>query len=234
VIVLSNNSAIIPPTVVEKLASIYLDGQFTDTAAKPKVDMASIPAGSPIAETDAARYAGIFTNADLGLTFKMNTKEGKLVHTGLAKSELPVMRTTEGHLVMVEGESRYEMIPAVDTNGAVSQMKLRRSNGQADTFVRVRAAFDSPEKLAEYIGTYYSEEFDAAYSISRKGNGFIVHITDTFEAPLAPAYEDVFTTANGQINLVFTRDDKGKISGFVFNSALDDREVKGIVFKRTS
>ena len=47
VIVLSNNSAIIPPTVVEKLAGIYLEGQFTDTAATPKVDIASMSAGSP-------------------------------------------------------------------------------------------------------------------------------------------------------------------------------------------
>ena len=44
-------------------------------------------------------------------------------------------------------------------------------------------------------------------------------------------YADVFTTANGQISLSFTRDDKGKIAGFVFNSALDDRETKGIIFK---
>jgi CubicO group peptidase (beta-lactamase class C family) len=234
VIVLSNNSAIIPPTVVEKVASIYLEGQFTDTAAKPKVDTASLPAGSPIAEPDAARYAGIFANPDLGLTFKMNLKDGKLVHSGLAKSELPVMRTAEGHLVMVEGDSRYEMIPVVDTNGSVSQFKLPRNNGQADMFVRVKAPFDSPEKLNEYVGTYYSEEFDASYGITRKGNGFVVHITDGFEAPLTPAYEDVFTTAEGQINLVFTRDDKGKISSFVFNSALGEREVKGIVFKRTA
>ena len=87
------------------------------------------------------------------------------------------------------------MIPVADTGGAVSQIKLPRSNGQADTFVRVKAPFDSAEKLAEYGGTYYSEEFDKTYEISRKGNGFIVHITDTFQAPLTPAYEDVFTTA---------------------------------------
>ena len=59
-----------------------------------------------------------------------------------------------------------------------------------------------------------------------------MQLGDSFEAPLTAAYEDVFTTANGQINLVFTRDDKRKITGFVFNSALDDREVKGVVFKR--
>ena len=124
VIVLSNNSAIIPPTVVEKVANIYLEKQFTETPTTPKVDIASLPAGSPIAEADATRYAGIFTNTDLGQTFKMTIKDGKLVHTGLAKGELPVTRTADGHLVMVEGESRYEMIPVVDASGSVSQRSL--------------------------------------------------------------------------------------------------------------
>ncbi|HEX6126584.1 MAG TPA: serine hydrolase [Pyrinomonadaceae bacterium] len=235
VIVLSNNSTIIPPTVVEKIAGIYLEGQFTDNAEKPKVDIASMLPGIPIAEEDAARYAGIFTNHDLGLTFRMNMKDGKLVHTGLAKGELPVMRTADGRLVMVEGESRYEMIPVTDKSGAVWQMKLPKSNGQADMFVRVKAASDSPERLTEYFGTYYGEEFDANYTIAPKGKGFTLHIGDFgFEVPITPAYEDVFTTANGQIRLVFTRDDKGKITGFVFNSALDEREVKGVVFKRTT
>ena len=36
----------------------------------------------------------------------------------------------------------------------------------------------------------------------------------------------------GEINLSFTRDAQGKITGFVFNSAGEEREVKGITFKR--
>ena len=57
-------------------------------------------------------------------------------------------------------------------------------------------------------------------------------IGENFETPLTAAYADFFTTAGGQINFSFTRDDKGKIAGFVFNSALDERDFKGITFKR--
>jgi hypothetical protein len=73
---------------------------------------------------------------------------------------------------------------------------------------------------------------DADYKILLKGNNLVLPIGESLVAPLTAAYADVFTTANGQINLSFTRDDKGKIAGFVFNSAVDDREVKGIAFKR--
>jgi hypothetical protein len=91
---------------------------------------------------------------------------------------------------------------------------------------------DSPQQLSEYAGTYYSDEFNADYKISLKGNNLSLQVSETLNPTLTAAYADVFTTAGGQINLSFTRDDKGKIAGFVFNSAVDEREVKGIVFKR--
>ena len=232
-IALCNNSAILPHSIIEKLADIYLEGQFPAAAPKgSKVDIASLPAGTPIPESEAARYAGIFVNTDIYLNFKLNMREGKLFMSGLAKGELPVTRTAEGHLVMVEGDSRYEMVPVLDKAGAVSEIKLPRSSGQADVFVRVTAPFDLPEKLAEYAGMYHSEEFNNDFVIGRAGDKFTLRISESFEAPLAAAYEDVFTTANGQISLVFARGDNGKITGFVFNAGLDGREVKGVVFKR--
>jgi CubicO group peptidase (beta-lactamase class C family) len=232
-IALCNNSAILPHLIIEKLADIYLDGQFPAAAAKSsKVDIASLPAGTPIPETEAVRYAGIFVNTDIYSNFRLSMREGKLFMSGLAKGELPVTRTAEGRLVMVEGDSRYEMVPVLDKAGAVSEMKLPRSSGQADVFVRVKAPFDLPQKLAEYAGTYHSEEFNNDFVIRHDGGKFALRISESFEAPLAAAYEDVLTAANGQISLVFARGDNGKITGFVFNAGLDGREVKGVVFKR--
>ena len=75
-------------------------------------------------------------------------------------------------------------------------------------------------------------EFNADYKISLQGNNLALQVGENLEAPLTAAYADFFTAAGGQINLSFTRGDKGKIAGFVFNSAADGREVKGIAFKR--
>ena len=76
------------------------------------------------------------------------------------------------------------------------------------------------------------DEFNADHRIELKGKSLVLQIGETFEAPLTPAYADAFSTANGQISLLFSRNDKGRISGFVFNSAVDDREVKDIEFSR--
>jgi hypothetical protein len=98
--------------------------------------------------------------------------------------------------------------------------------------VPVKPPLDSPQQLPEYAGTYYSDEFDADYKISLKGSNLVFQVGENFEAPLTAAYADVFTAAGGQINLSFNRDGQGKIAGFVFNSAVDEREIKGIAFKR--
>lgn len=41
---------------------------------------------------------------------------------------------------------------------------------------------------------------------------------------------DYFTIAGGMVNLSFIRDAKGKITGFVFNSTVDEWDVKDVVF----
>jgi hypothetical protein len=60
----------------------------------------------------------------------------------------------------------------------------------------------------------------------------VLQIGENFENQMIAAHADYFTIRSGEVNLSFTCDDKGKIVGFVFNSPLDDREVKGIAFKR--
>ena len=57
---------------------------------------------------------------------------------------------------------------------------------------------------------------------------------DSFDAQLNGSYADTFAGGGGQVRITFTRDEKGAITGFVFNSDLDDREVKGVIFKRRS
>jgi CubicO group peptidase (beta-lactamase class C family) len=229
VIALSNNSAIFPAEIVAKVADIYLAGQFP---AAPEKKAPVLPQGEPIAEQDAARYSGIFANTDLGIIFKLSVKDGKLVNSGLLQKEVAVLSTKDKHLLMVADSNGYEMVPTFDKAGQITEVKMLRSNGTSDTFPRMKPPFDSPEQLGEYLGTYHSDELEADYRIVRKGNGFVFQTGPTLEAPLAPAYQDVFTTAEGRVNFAFTRDDKGKITGFVLNAVMDDREVKGVVFTR--
>jgi hypothetical protein len=232
VIALSNNSAVFPNVIVNKLADIYLEGQLKPEAASPKKVAETLPPAIPLSEKEALRYAGVYASRESGAVFKLSLKDGKLINSGLLPNETPVMAISENRFVMVAGTDRYDLIPVFNNTGAVSEIRLTTNGVRPDVFVAVKPSFDSPQQLSEYAGTYYSDEFDADWKIALKGKNLSLQIGENLQPELTAAYADVFTTANGQINLSFTRDDKGKIAGFVFNSALDDREIKGITFKR--
>ncbi|HEV2861117.1 MAG TPA: serine hydrolase [Pyrinomonadaceae bacterium] len=231
-IVLCNNMAILPHVIVEKLADIYLEGQLKTDAPSQKKVAEALPPSIVLSEKEALRYAGIYAHPESGRVFRLSVKDGKLINSRIFKNEIPVTAVSEDRLLVVEENGMAELHPVFDKSGTVSEIRAPNKTGRPDIFVRVAPPLDSPQQLSEYAGTYYSDEFNADYTISLKGNNLSLQIGENFQAPLNAAYADVFMTANGQVNLSFTRDDKGKIAGFVFNSALDEREVKGIAFKR--
>jgi hypothetical protein len=232
VIALSNNMAILPSAIAEKLADIYLEGQLKPAVPGPKTIAETLPQAIAMPEKEALRYAGLYASSESGTAFKLALKDGKLINSGLLKNETPVVPISENRFVMLAGTDKYELIPVLSASGAISEIKLMRNGGKPDVFVPVKPPLDSPQQLSEYAGTYHSDEFDANYKLTLEGNNLSLQIGENLKPTLTAAYADVFTTANGQINLSFTRDDKGKITGFVFNSALDGREVKGVAFKR--
>ncbi|MDQ4120730.1 MAG: serine hydrolase [Acidobacteriota bacterium] len=231
-IALCNNSAIFPSVIAEKLADIYLEGQLKPEAPSQKKTAETLPPTIALSEKEALRYQGFYASSESGAAFKLSLKDGKLINSGLLQSEVPVMPISENHFLMVANTNKFELIPVINQSGAISEIKLTMNGGKPDVFVPVKPPFDSPEALSEYAGTYYSEEFDADFKLTLQGKNLVLQIGENLKPTLNAAYLDVFTTANGQINLSFTRDDKGKITGFVFNSALDGREVKGVAFKR--
>ena len=232
VIALSNNMTILPSVIVEKLADIYLEGQLKPAVPSQKGVAEILPQAIALSEKEALRYAGMYANLETGKVFKLSFKDGKLINSGLLKNEIPVTPISENRLLLVAGTDVTELNPVFNNSGTISEIKILTKSGKPDIFVPVKPPFDSPQQLSEYAGIYYSDEFNADFKISLKGNNLSLQIGENLEPQLTPAYVDVFTTAGGQINLSFTRDAQGKIGGFVFNSALDDREVKGIAFKR--
>lgn len=231
-IALCNNMAILPSAIVEKLADIYLEGQLKSEVPSQKKVAENLPPAIALPEKEALRYAGIYANLETGKVFKLGLKDGKLINSGLLQYEIPVMPISENRLLLVAGTNVTELNPVFNKSGTISEIKILTKSGKPVIFVPVKPPLDSPQQLSEYAGTYYSDELDADYKISLKGNNLSVQISENLEPQLTAAYADVFTTGGGQINLSFTRDDKGKITGFVFNSGVDGRDVKGIAFKR--
>jgi hypothetical protein len=133
---------------------------------------------------------------------------------------------------MAADNNKFVLIPVLNASGAISEIKLIMNGGKPDVFVPVKPPFDSMQQLSEYAGTYYSDELNVDHKLTLQGNNLVLQIGENFENRLNAAYADYFTIQGGVINLTFNRDDKGKITGFVFNAGADGRDVKGITFKR--
>ncbi len=231
-IALCNNTAMNQYVIARQLADIYLDGQFPTGLPDKKRVTESLPEASPLSEKEALRYAGIYASSESGAVFRLSLKDGKLINSGLLKNEVPVTPISENRFLMVAGTNKYEIIPVFNKSGTISEIKIITNSGKPDVFVPVKPPFDSPQQLSEYAGTYYSDELNADYKISLQGNNLVLQVGESLETRLIASYADFFTIQGGEINLSFTRDNKGKIKGFVFNSGGDEREVKGITFKR--
>lgn len=230
-IALCNNMAILPKQIVEKLADIYLEGQFKPVPP-PKSVTEGLPAAIVLSEKDAARYAGIYAHPESGRFFKLTMKNGKLINSEFFKKEVPVTAISEKRLLFIDGNGMTEILPVFGKDSSVSEIRIMNNDGTPDVYVPAKPPTDTPEKLAEYAGTYYSEEFAAEHRIVVKGKGLGLQFGETFDGQLNGAYADTFAGGGGVVRITFTRDVKGAVTGFVFNAEMDERGVNGIVFKR--
>jgi hypothetical protein len=91
---------------------------------------------------------------------------------------------------------------------------LRTINGARDTFyyTPVTAGSKDSSSWKKYIGEYYSDEANAAYSVKMKDGKLNLFMQPDKWFELTPTYKDAFEFGLG--NLFFTVDRNGKITGF--------------------
>jgi len=83
------------------------------------------------------------------------------------------------------------------------------------------------EQLAEYTGSYYSEELDTTYKLAvENGRLFAIDRNDT-KRPLTPRTRELFSLIQGA-QYEFTRDAAGKVTGFGVNAG----RIRGVRFAK--
>ena len=69
------------------------------------------------------------------------------------------------------------------------------------------------EQLAEFAGSFYSEELDTIYQMSVESGRLSVVDRNETKRPMLPAARDAFRLLGG-VQYEFSRDAQGKINGF--------------------
>ncbi len=215
VICLCNLSNIESGRLTRRVADIYLadlfkKGEAVGTASRPEAKVVSLP------EKELNAVAGSYFNSASNNFRRLYVKGGKLIYSrGSSESELAPLGNNR--FLMLGVPDRVEISFTSPRPGAPLQMFTSANGGTPIIHERVEPASYTPEQLAGFAGTYYSEEIDVTYTISLQGKELVLRRKNVDDAPLQLLFADTFSSV-GSGTLSFTRDSQNHISGFLVNT----------------
>ena len=224
VAVLCNSAETDPTGLVRQVADIVLATEIkaaeVATPAKEAVASTASPAAATVLTAErTARFTGLYWNREDDAFVRIFVKDGKL--NGDKGDEEPVVlkpfAESRFHIADKPWGDKVEIHFIAPSGDKPRQMEQSFDGGKATVFEATEAFSPSSAELAEYAGTYVSEEIDPVYRIAIEGEKLTLvrlkHKADT----LRPAMRDVFT---GQVGtLRFTRDPaNGHVGGLALNT----------------
>ena len=199
-----------PDSLARKVAGIYLaDRMQPDSAAAWTVALA----GAPRADVPAANLrplVGVWRNVERGEVRRTRLVGDTLFITGGGE---------RGRVVPIEG-GRFRAGPEelrFDGNDAAPARLVARTPGDSVTFTRADTVALTPAQLAEYAGSYRSDEVETTQVWKVEKGQIVVYANDRRLGVLEPAYKDGFTRGGGNV-IDVTRDAKGRITGYLVES----------------
>ena len=224
VICLANFAAGSPSQMAERVAEVYLAGKLAPAAAAPKP--AEVQAISLAPEALKARE-GLYRDTANGSFRALAVRDGKLVFLRGPSGPRELVPVAADRFVMAGVPVHVEVaFPAVAA-GARARMTVTVGGGKPSTLEAVDAASPTPDQLAEYEGTYYSEELDAIVRV-KVANGAL-HVASRYDPngmPLEAAVRDEFSQRG--FSVTFKRDASGRVAGLAVGAG----RVRNIGFVR--
>jgi CubicO group peptidase (beta-lactamase class C family) len=196
--ILCNSANSNPANLAHQVAEIFLAGRWKE---KPK------PHRIAVSPDDLKKYSGLYWNSQTDAVLRVGIRNGGLFIGGAGPS---------GELIPT-GPGRFESSDQVsyqfepETNGTPLRLKVTPYLDLPTVWTAVQEVNPPPGKIAEYTGTYYSEELGVFYEIAAREGGLLMqHLPETAML-LEPAFENAFGT--GSYVVRFTRNNAGKVDG---------------------
>lgn len=230
VVCLCNNGGISPTSIVEKVADIYLADRFkpdAPAASKPKEGARDIGAVK-LSEEELASFAGVYATPSGEFARRLYVKAGKLRYEAADGEAYELAPLGGGRFAMLGVPENIELVVEAANGGRPTRMSLSIEGGRPTIYKAVEPAGDSPMRLAEYVGSYYSEELDAKYDLTLLGTRLVVKKKVADGLTLSPQYADVFGDGDRLISARFVREPGGRVTGFLLSTS----RIKGLVFKK--
>jgi hypothetical protein len=194
-----------PTNLATKVADIYLANEFKASEEKTAAPAPTIT----LSEEQLKDKVGLYRFAATGEFRRITLRDGKLwMDTfGLGASLLPL--TPNRFRAGPTAEMTFEK----STSGKWT-LKLPR-NDREDAFESVEAFAPTAQQLADFAGSYYSEELDTTYRLTVEDGKLMVTDRNEQKLTMTPTYRDAFT---GRFQAEFSRDAQGRVNGFVVHA----------------
>lgn len=227
---LCNTFDLNPAAVVRQVATIYLAERFPPPAGAGSNTAAENVRGVQVSERELAKAAGLYFNPNNGSVRKLYVKEGKLFFWREPGNEVELAALGDNRFRMVGVPAKVEIIVKPERPGAGTQMLMINNDEKPSVFEHVEAAAYTPERMAEFVGSYRSEELNAVYELTvengklmigrRRGHSF---------PPLAARFADGFADEErAGVSLRFTRKDRRRVTGFILSRG----RIRGLRFTK--
>ncbi|HEX2077742.1 MAG TPA: serine hydrolase domain-containing protein [Longimicrobium sp.] len=179
VAVLCNASGANPTLLAHRTADVFLGDAARDTPLPPAITVDA---------AELERHAGLYRSTRTGEPMSLVMAEGRLTHGG----GQPLVPIAPGVFRRGESETRIEML-----NATPALARVVYPDGDTVVFEAVPAWEPTPAQLAELTGEYQGHEAEATFTVAVEENRLVLRRRPDTVLPLAPAYQDAFTTPEG-------------------------------------
>ena len=226
VICLCNLGATNPSALAQKVADVFLADSYTKEAPKA-VSAASPGAASALAlsETELQRWAGLYRNPSSGELRRIAFQEKKLWLAPFAGPRRELSPLAADRFLVLGADPPIEI--TFSAAQGKPQLRWKRGDSPAETLAAVETVSPSPAQLADFTGTFYSEELDTAYRFSVENEKLAVSQKGRPARALTPTTRDAFIGPSGAL-FEFQRDVKGAVTRFVVHAG----RIRNVAFAR--
>lgn len=215
VICLANLSTIEPTRLARQVADIYLADQLEEG-----------PEPGFLAETRVLDdKTGVYWSGTSGMVMELSLQNGKLLAEAFGES-VQIAPVTETDFVTVAAPFDLRISFEKPGRGKPWLMHVCEEGERPDTLKMIEVVLSGTDQLAEYVGEYASEELRVTYQLVLEDGNLFVRHKNAPKDPLRPGFSDMFWV--DPITLLFTRDDRARVSGFT----VDTGRVRQVRFVR--
>jgi CubicO group peptidase (beta-lactamase class C family) len=217
-----------PDGLARRVADIYLAAQLKQAAASQGSPTVAPPDAVKASEKELSSVAGLYLNPATDAVRRVYVKDGKLMYFRAAGSENELAPLGDNRFLMLGVRNRVEISFKPARPGAPLRMLFTEAGGKPIAHEPVKPASYKPLQLTEFAGEYFSPELGTTYTITPQGDALLFRTGNWGDFLLSPRFVDSFANQEEMGSLIFTRDRRNRVSGFIIRSG----KVRNLRFEK--